>query len=194
MVALQFYGGYRFQDLFYWFQQFGVLDFLLPFLLIFTAIYAIMSRVKIFKDNKFNVIISLVIALVTVGQHVLYPTEFSVVSVINRALPEFAFIIIVIILALILVGAVGGGTELQKGKWLGYVAFLALLGFIIVLYRALYPGFTPAWLAFLDDPAFQTLIIALIIFGLIVWFVTREQSETPTESLGGRLQKLFGGK
>ena len=45
-----------FSDLAYYFETYGVMDFLLPFLLVFTIIYAVMQKTKILGDKKnFNV-------------------------------------------------------------------------------------------------------------------------------------------
>jgi ascorbate-specific PTS system EIIC-type component UlaA len=55
----------------------------------------------------------------------------------------------------------------------GVIAVLAL-GFIVL--HAVSPYQLPLWLQFLSDPAFQALVIILIVFGLIVWFVTKEPS------------------
>ena len=51
-------------DLFAQWESAGIFEYALPFLLIFAIIYAILSFVNIFKDNKaVNAIISLTVAL-----------------------------------------------------------------------------------------------------------------------------------
>ena len=53
-------------------ESYGLLDALLPFLLIFTVIFAIMQKTKFLGEGKknFNVVIALVIALIVVLPHV----------------------------------------------------------------------------------------------------------------------------
>jgi hypothetical protein len=75
-------------------ESFGVSDVLLPFIMIFTIIFAVLQKVKILGDKKnVNAIIALVMALVVVIPHVLgkYPSDGSdPVIFISRFLPYIA--------------------------------------------------------------------------------------------------------
>ena len=72
-------------------ESWGLMDVILPFLLIFAVVYAALTKVKIFGEQKdrIHIIIALVIALAVVVPHVtyMYPPESDVVNIINTALP-----------------------------------------------------------------------------------------------------------
>ena len=64
-------------------ERLGVLDVLVPFLLIFTIIYAILLKTKILGEKKeFNIIIALVFAMAVIIPHVMnwYPPGGDVVT------------------------------------------------------------------------------------------------------------------
>ena len=52
-----------FTNLAQYFQAYGVMDFLLPFILVFTILYAVTAKLALFKDHKqFRVVIALVLS------------------------------------------------------------------------------------------------------------------------------------
>ena len=81
---------YDFSELVYFIEDFRVMDVLLPFLLIFTIVFAILQKTKIMgKERKnYNVVIALVVALSVVIPHVTgsYPAGIDVVE--PKILPE----------------------------------------------------------------------------------------------------------
>lgn len=192
MPLFQFGGTYTFQNAIYYLERIGLRDVILPFFLIFTVLFAVLQRVQLFgkESKKYNIVIALVIGFLVVIPHIMgaYPPGIDVVLIMNQALPEIALLIIVIIMVMLMIGLLGGG-EYKRGPWTGIAALVAVLGLIIIFVRAFYPAFTPGWLSFLDDPGFQALIIVLIVFGLIVWFVTSEPGEKKPS-----LEEFFFGK
>ena len=103
--------GAGFSNLAYYFQQYGVLDFLLPFVLSFTIIYAVTGVLPLFKDHKnFRVIIALSIALTFVVPHILgtYPLGYDPVQVLNETIPSISLIAISVVMLLILMGLFSG--------------------------------------------------------------------------------------
>ncbi|MBU0999624.1 hypothetical protein KKG24_05000, partial [Patescibacteria group bacterium] len=86
-------------DFIYSFQDAGIFDIVLPFLLIFAIIFAVLEKGKIFGEKKSN--INLVIALV-IGLLVVIRTD--IVSKINTYLPKMALIYVIAIGLLIFFG------------------------------------------------------------------------------------------
>ena len=85
------------------FQSIGVVDFLLPFLLVFTIVYAVSIKLPLFKDNKnFSVVIALTLSLLFVVPHITgnYPLGYDPVDVMNSALPSISLISIAAIMLL----------------------------------------------------------------------------------------------
>src|SRR3989338_2613030 len=117
-----------FQDTIIQLQQWGVVDVLLPFLLFFTIIFAVIEKIKILgdKSKKFNVVVALVMSLAVVIPHVagLYPPGGDVVDIVNKAIPNVAVFFVAIILLFILVG-LWGAKPTWAGKATGWVAVLA---------------------------------------------------------------------
>ena len=194
--ALQF-GGYDFRTLFYDLQNFGVFDVLIPFILIFTILYAILQKVQIFgkdESKKYNVVIALVIGLIAIVPHITgtYPQNFDIVNMMNSALPQIALVLIGVLLLMIFMGFVGGKQELGSG-FMTLIALIGVAAIVLIFARALYPESTPWWLSFLDNPSLQMLIVVVVIFGLIVWFVTKEKPTTPGEGFLKGVEKFFKG-
>lgn len=175
-MIFQYYYGGGLSNVFYYLEQWGIRDVILPFILIFTIIFAIMQKTNLLKEKKYNLVVALAIALLTVIPHVTrsYPPGMDIVEIINNAVPGVALVLVIIVMVLILVGLLGSK---EAGIWtawiLGALGILAIIGFFISSIR-------PVPILSQIDPALQTLIIVLIMFGLIVWFITSEKT-TPSE-------------
>jgi hypothetical protein len=198
-------GGGYFRDVLYRLEVWGLSDVILPFILVFTIVYAIMQKVKPLgeetgRHKPFNVIVSLVMAFSVVIPHVLgyYPADADIVNIINAALPQVSIVLVAILMVLLIVGLFGGKAE-WGGALSGWIAFFS---FILVLYifgrAAGWFEYLPNWLYWLDNPDTQAMIIVVAIFAIIIWYITKEP--TPEESRGRSLRrfgdgwsKLFGG-
>jgi hypothetical protein len=204
MALLQFYGTYRgggmFANFLYWLDYWGVRDIILPFILIFTIIFAIMQKVNLFGQKKYNVAIALAIALLTIIPHVTgtYPPGLDVINIINDSIPEFALLTVVVVLLLLMLG-LGLGEAPYKRVVTGWAVVIAGIILLLIFGSAIIPG-----LAFMHylDPSIISLIVILIVFGLIVAFVTGGKESTSTAGGAGQgaqeeiqksvLKKLFG--
>jgi peptidoglycan/LPS O-acetylase OafA/YrhL len=160
----------------------GLVDAILPFILIFVLLFAILQKIKIFKaegkdegDRKLNGILALVIAALVVVPHVvqLYPAEQDPINIINQFLPSTAVILVAILAVILLLGLAGASIP-STFQW---VIALVALGFLIVMIlMAIIPGFFPSFY-WLQDPSIQALVIILLIMGLVGWFVVREPGQ-----------------
>ena len=110
--------GYNLQDFVMILESWGLTDVMLPFLLIFVIIFAVLQKARILGEDKkkFNVIIALVMGLLVVIPHVLnyYPPNGDPVDIMNQALPQVSLIAVAVIMLLILIGLFGG-----ESKWMG---------------------------------------------------------------------------
>jgi len=190
MFQLQ-YGGGRFQEIFYYLEYWGLSEVILPFILIFTIIYAVLQKVALFAEPKFNGIIALAISLITVIPHVLgkYPAGMDIVTIINTSLPETALLIVAVLMLLIMTGLIWGKAP-TEGIFAGVVAILAAIVLIIIFISPI----TPIPIISQIDPALQTLIIVIIVFGLVFWYVTKEKGTgNGWENAQKALKNIFGG-
>jgi hypothetical protein len=168
-----------FQQTIYGLEQYGLTDVLLPFLLIFAVVFAILQKVKIFGSDKknINVILSLVIGLLVVIPHVTnsYPEGQDVVEIMNKAIPNVSIILVAIVMLLILVGVFGTEWNIAGTGFATWVAFLSFLVVAYIFGRAAgWFNYWPNWLGWLDDPNTQALVVILLVFGLLIRFVTKE--------------------
>jgi hypothetical protein len=181
-MAFQFYGGYRggygggiFSDLVYWLEYWGVRDIILPFILIFTIFFALLQRVEMFgkgQSKRYNVAIALAVALLTVIPHATgaYPPHLDVVNMINDALPEVALLVIVVTMVLMMIG-IGFG-KAYGFALTGWVAMIAAILVVLIFINSMLPLPVLQYI----DPSIQALIIILLVFAIVIWFVTKEDS------------------
>ena len=189
-MAIGYYGGFL-----SYLDSFGVTDILLPFALIFTIIFAVLQKIKIFGDagKKFNVIIAIAIALLSVIPHATGRyQDFDIINVINNSLPQVGLLIIGLVLLMVLVGLMGGKTD-HSGMILGFAGLLAVILLLVVFWRAVNPYGTPSWFSFMDDPAFQAFLVIILVFGLIVWFVTKEPKGKDDKKFSDNAKEFFSG-
>ena len=56
----------------------------------------------------------------------------------------------------------------------GWAVIFALVATIVIFANAANWVILPGWLSFLEDTQTQSLIIVILVFALIIWFVTKE--------------------
>lgn len=166
-----------FDDLAFFFQNYGVLDFLLPFLLVFTIVFAVFQKTKILGDKKnFNVIIALVLGLLFVVPHIVgsYPLGYDPVVVLNSALPSVSLVAIAAIMLMLLMGIFG--TSFARAA--SPIIAAASLVFVLYIFGASLNFWTGPYDLFSWWSSETTeLLIIILVFGLVVWFVTKEPSK-----------------
>lgn len=184
----------NFKDFILRLNDWGVADVLLPFILVFTIVFAIMQKTEILGKGKknINVMISLVMGLAVVFPHVLgvLPPESDPVNIINNALPNVSIVLVAIVMLLLLIGLLGGEIKWLGTSVSGWVALICFLIIIFIFGRAAgwFMGRLPNWLQWLDDPDTQAMIIILLVFGIIVWFITKDDTNRKSNLLGGAME------
>lgn len=193
-ILFQFQGG-MFQNTFQQLQSWGFFDVVIPFALIFAILYTVIDTVPFLRDEKtkkgkdaegkeinifvgekrnIRIVIALAISLMAVVPHVIgvYPGGVDIVQVINQFLPETTLVVVTLLILSLLTGLMGGDANTQS-KLAGWAPWGGLIVVALLLYRAISPQAFP----FLDqfrlfnDPSFQALIIAVLVFGLVIWLV-----------------------
>ncbi len=178
----------NFQEMIYALESTGLSDVLLPFLLVFTVVFAALKQTKILGDEKrFHVIIAMVMAFAVVIPHVLgrYPPGKDVVVIINTALPHVSVVLIAILMVLIMLGIFGWELLPENGIGSGALIF-AILAVGIIFGSSAGWFQLPQWLNFINDPTTRALLIIILVFGIIIAFITKDSSEGQ-----GGMGKLF---
>ena len=156
-----------------------LVEVILPFILVFTVIYAISSQVpQLQQKQRMQMMIALVIALLVIIPHVTsnyFYGEIDVVEVINKSIPQIALLIIAVVMALMLIGALSkkeDGSDMSFAhksiKWIA----LIIVGLIFADNIGIGSISGYRLTNWFGDPEFQALIIIIIIFGVIVKFIT----------------------
>lgn len=157
-------------------ESFGFFDVILPFILVFTLLFAIFEKTEIFgKDKKnLNAIASFAIAFFVVG-------ATNIIPVLKEALPMISLVLVVIISFMLLYGSLHTGKEEFKlGK--GYKAIIGAAAFIAVI--LIFAGsirndsgdswLKLAWDFVTNDLASGPVVSTVVFMGLIIlviWFV-----------------------
>ncbi|RLE42757.1 hypothetical protein DRJ48_02825 [Candidatus Woesearchaeota archaeon] len=168
----------NFTDLFAWFDRLGVTDSLLPFLLVFAIVFAVLQQIELFGTDKKNIhfVLALVMGLLFVIPHVTntYPSGADPVEIINRAIPQVGIVVIAVIMVLLIVGVFGAKLDVKESP-LAMVVVLLAFGLVIYIFgwAANWWGGAsfPRWLGFLGNPETRAMLIILAVFLLIVFFI-----------------------
>ena len=185
-------------------ERWGLTDVMLPFLLIFVIIYAILQKTNILGQGKknLNVIVAVIVGLLVVIPHVTgrFPANADPVLIINDALPQLSIVLVAVIFLMILIGVFGQDYVFLGVTMPGWITLGSLI--VIVL---IFGGAAGWW----DSGFGQTLenffgtggvaiFIMLVVFGLIIAWITSDSKEREDRTILNRLgmdfSKLFGKK
>ncbi len=178
--------SFNFMDFINELDKMGFYDVALPFLLVFTIVFAVLQKVKIFgdKSKNFNAVIGLVMAF-------LFVRNTAVVETMNLFLPKVSLISIVIISALLLVGLLLGKTSS------GFTGVLGGAGMILALVALGWSFFgsaeglgfeLPSWLDM--SSADRNFWIGVVVFVAFFWFITADSSDREN-SFGKKVGKFL---
>ena len=181
----------------YYLEQLGFGDLILPFILFFAIVYAVLEKVDMFKDKKIKMVLALALALLAVLPHATgagYLGGIDPVEKLNQILPSGVLILLVTLLVLVLSAVVGGPTGSAKDKFIpGTVGIVAFLAFLVVVLKAIAPDIMPGWLDWLGDPSMQALIVMVTIAAIVLYYISSPGSSTTNaqESFITKAKKVY---
>lgn len=161
-----FYGG-SFSELLAYMEQAGFFAYILPFLLIFALVFGILTKTKIFKNNKaINAIIALAIGLLAL-QFNFVPLFFS------EIFPRLGIGLAIILALLILVGLFAPSKPDAWTNWIFFIA--AAVVFVVVIVQ------TFGWLGWgsfsLWTYNWPQIIMVALVLGGIIWVLVQKPKE-----------------
>ena len=185
-------------------ERWGLTDVLLPFLLIFAILFAVLEKTKILGMEKrnINMIIALVISLSVVIPHVTgsFPAGFDPVLILQQALPAVSIVVVAIIMLLIIIGLFGGDMVFLGASMPGWIAFFSVFVIIVIFGSSagwFARGFS-GWLENFFGADAVAIVIMILVFGIIIAFITGESGKreqlTSMQRMGMDFSKLFGKK
>jgi len=169
------------------FDKLGVYDVILPFLLVFTIVFAILEKTRIFGTEKIegkdvtrknmNGMTAFVIAFFVIA-------STKLVSLINEVLANMVLLLLLIICFLMLAGSFHTGKEefFLKGKWKTAFMIISFIGIVLIFLHAL------GWLDLIfyylfnkfDTVAVSSLVLVIIVVGFI-FYITKEPGKKKDE-------------
>jgi len=163
-------------------NDFGLYDVVLPFLLVFTVVFAILEKTKILGTSTVegqtvtmknqNAMVAFVMAFLVVA-------STQLVSIINSFMANVVLIVLLIISFMMLVGAFYGSdaefTLKDSPGWMQVFTILIFIGISAIFLDSmdwlqpiigLFTNFEGEWMSSL---------VFLVVLGGFVWFITREE-------------------
>ena len=151
-------------------KEFGFFDVILPFLLVFTVVFGILEKTRIFGTEKLkgedypkknlNSMVAFVIAFFVVATK-------EVVTSLQVSLPQVALVLIILLSFLMLAGSFMGDKtfSFENSKW---AVFLTLVSFLAVLLIFLnsFGWFHPIVAFFSANPS--TVLIPTLLVGVVI--------------------------
>jgi len=166
----------------------GLYDVVLPFLLVFTIVFAILEKTKVFgveeiegkkiTKKNLNAIVAFVAGFLVVA-------STKLVGIINQVVANTVLLILLSVLFLALVGTFvksdKEGIFLEKG-WKALFMIIMFLGIVLIFLHAL-GWLKPLWYFIAFKTSMQIVgVLALFAFAIIaIYFITKE----PSKSQGG---------
>lgn len=190
-------------------DQWGFRDLFIPFAIIFTLVFALFQKLQIFKakkadgseeqkaDKKISTILALGISAASLIPHFTGQGP-DVVVFINNYLPNSFLLIFVVLLFLALIGSVGGKVTGKDNPLVGLIAIASVFVLVLILLQSTQTINYP-FLNFLNDPNTQAIAIVILVFGLVIWYISstektdEERKKIPLTKLKEALGKILGG-
>ena len=175
----------------------------LIFLLIFVIIYAILQKTRVLGEGKknLNIMVAVIVGLLVVIPHVTgqFPPNADPVIIIGDALPSISIVLVAIIFLLIMIGVFGQEKIFLGMSMPGWVAFFSFAVIVIV-----FGGSAGWWSGYFGNTLQQlfgtesiAIIIMLLVFGMVIAWITSDSKENDDKSamkrMGVDFSKLFGG-
>lgn len=171
-------------------DKLGVYEILLPFLLIFTLVYAILEKTKVFgieiigdveyPKKNLNSMFAFVTSFFVVASS-------RLVATINEAIANMVILLLLGICFLLLAGVFHTGKEeyeLAKG-YRNIFMVIMFVGILAIFLHAIKTKNGTPWLYFawgflvnnFDTPAFGALILTIMLVGMMMWITGSPKSE-----------------
>jgi hypothetical protein len=194
--------AYGFNSLIFALERWGVLDVILPFILIFTIVFATIERTKLLstdaaKNKKYGTVIAMVVAFASIVPHVTGNNFYGIdiVLIINRALPQVSLLLVAIVMMLLTLG-LWTGEKADGKKGIG-IWFTLASGIIVIAIFISSIGWwqVPTWLWRLLNSDIIPLVVAILVFGLIIKFIAGDDKKEDKKSYDfkGDVAKFLGG-
>lgn len=180
-----------FRESLVFFDQIGLYDVVLPFLLVFTLVFGILEKSKILGTEKggdgetytrknLNAMIAFITGFFVVA-------SAQLVELIHVLVARVALILVILIFLMMLIASFHE-EQGQDGfsiydSWKGWLSVVVLIAVVLIFLDGV-GWLTPAWLyatQFWDSTFMGTLFLFIIVVGFI-WYLTSDSSKSESKS------------
>ena len=161
-------------------EKIGVYDVILPFLLVFTIMFAILEKTKVLGTEKIsgteytkknlNAIVAFVVAFLVVA-------SARLVAIINETMASVVLLLILAVSFLLLVGIFFGTGEFTLADYPGWTKFFMIfmfLGIVLIFLNALdWLKYVLALFAYWESEWAATLILLIVVI-VFIFYITWE--------------------
>jgi hypothetical membrane protein len=172
-------------------MRLGVYDVILPFLLIFTIMYAILEKTKVFGTEKvgdteitrrnINAMVAFVTAFLVLASS-------GIIEIFNKALPRIMVLLVIAVMYLMLIGVFWNEKEELKlsSKWKTFFMIIMFIGVVLVFAGSIETDSGESWLEWLfnyiaanwNSTTVSSIVLLIIIVGLIMWITANDKPKT----------------
>jgi hypothetical protein len=174
------------------FNRLGLYDVVLPFLLVFSILFAILERTKVLGTEKtdgpkggdvstkknLNAMVAFVGAFFVIA-------SARLVAILHETLATVALLLLVLICFLLLIGTFHSEKEevLLKGAWKSMMMVIMFVAMILIFMHAIKMDDGQPFLFYaydylkanFDSTAVSAIILAIIVIGLMAWITKGEK-------------------
>lgn len=164
-----------FRGIIEFFAKVGIYDVVLPFLLVFSIVFAILEKTRIFgveevgeakyTKKNLNAMVAFVVGFLVVA-------STRLVAVVNVAIANIALLLIVVVCFLMLIGVFFSHKEdvmLDKGPWRTTFMIIMALGVLLIFMNAL--GWLFPFINYLGRYWHTNVVGAILLLLMIVVFM-----------------------
>ena len=168
-------------------SQLGIYDVILPFLLVFTIVFAILEKTKIFgveevdgqkiTRKNMNAMTAFVMGFFVVA-------SAKLVALINQIASQAFLLLLLIVLFMMLVGVMSKEGEFEiSGRWRTGVMVVAGLALVFIFLNAV--GWLDKIYSFLSgswDSNAVSAVVLIVFIGLIMWWITGSKNSSSSKA------------
>ncbi|MFH1505684.1 MAG: hypothetical protein ABIE94_01705 [archaeon] len=169
------------------FERLGIYDVVLPFILVFVIVFAILEKTKIFGMEKIgndeytkrnlNAMVAFVSAFFVIA-------SARLVAVVNEVVANSIVLLIMAVLFLLLAGSFNKDEEFfLKGGWNIFFMVVMLIGIALIFLNAL--GWLDRFFDFMknrwDTNAVAAIILIVIVIALMAWMAAGPKAKKNKE-------------
>ena len=176
----------HFRNAIEWFDKIGIYDVILPFLLVFTIVFAILEKTRVFGTDKvgdqevtkknLNSMAALVISFLVVASS-------KLVETITKVSSNVVVLLLLAVLFLLLIGSFFGKDEfpvfLKEGFWRSLFMIVMFLGIVGIFLQAIETDSGETWLEWgwekltddFDSAAVASIVLIIIIIAFMIYVV-----------------------